>query len=69
VKHIATSLIRLYQLVLSPVLPSTCIYHPSCSQYALEAIDKHGFWHGTGLALRRLVRCGPWRAGGTDPVP
>lgn len=62
-------LIRGYQLLVSPLLGPRCRFHPSCSQYALEAIELHGALRGTWLALRRLSRCHPWHAGGYDPVP
>lgn len=59
--------IRLYQLVISPLLPAgTCKYHPSCSQYAVLAIRKHGVIRGLGLAGWRLLRCNPWSDGGVD---
>ena len=61
--------IRAYQLVLSPILPPSCRYEPTCSEYALEAIRRHGAWRGAGLALRRVARCHPWQPGGFDPVP
>lgn len=62
-------LVRLYQRTLSRLLPSTCRFQPSCSQYAVEAIERHGFWRGLGLSLRRLLRCHPFHPGGYDPVP
>lgn len=63
------ALIRAYQSLLSPVLPPSCRFTPSCSQYAIDAYRLHGFWHGSRLATRRLLRCGPWCHGGYDPVP
>lgn len=63
------ALLRLYQLVISPLLPPACRFAPSCSAYAVEAIEKHGVIRGIGLAARRLVRCNPWNPGGIDPVP
>ncbi len=62
-------LIRVYQLVLSPLLPPSCRYLPSCSDYAVEAIGRHGAIVGVGLAARRLARCHPWGSNGYDPVP
>ena len=62
-------LVRGYQVVLSPLLPAACRYYPSCSAYAIEALERHGAWHGGWLTLRRLARCHPFRAGGYDPVP
>jgi len=62
--------VRLYQL-LSPSVKGmgSCRFHPSCSSYALEAIERHGPFRGLWLSLRRLLRCGPWHPGGFDPVP
>lgn len=62
-------LIRTYQLLLSPLLGNHCRFYPSCSQYAMEAIERYGPWRGSRLAVRRLLRCHPWHPGGIDPVP
>ena len=62
-------MVRAYQLVISPVLPPSCRYEPSCSQYALEALQRHGPIRGGWLALRRIARCHPWGSSGYDPVP
>lgn len=62
-------LIRTYQLLVSPLLGPRCRFYPSCSQYALEAVARHGALRGSWLALRRLARCHPLHAGGYDPVP
>jgi len=62
-------LVRLYQLAISPLLPPSCRFYPSCSCYALEALEKHGALKGGWLALRRVFRCHPWHPGGHDPVP
>ncbi len=62
-------LIRLYRYALSPLLGPRCRFHPSCSEYAGEALLRHGFLAGLGLALRRLSKCHPWHPGGVDPVP
>jgi len=62
-------LIRGYQLLISPVLPPACRYLPSCSDYAAEAVARHGALRGSWLALRRLARCHPWGGSGYDPVP
>lgn len=61
--------IRFYQLCISPMLPASCRFVPTCSQYAIEAIMKHGIFRGSYLAIRRILRCHPWRGSGYDPVP
>jgi uncharacterized protein len=61
--------VRAYQWCLAPLLPRACRFHPSCSEYADEALARHGGWRGSWLAARRLCRCGPWHPGGHDPVP
>jgi putative membrane protein insertion efficiency factor len=61
--------IGVYQRFLSPLLPKRCRFYPSCSEYAKEAILWHGPLRGGWLAIRRLLRCGPWHPGGYDPVP
>ncbi|MGV8979225.1 MAG: membrane protein insertion efficiency factor YidD [Cellulomonas sp.] len=67
--RVLLSLIRGYQLFISPMRPPTCRYYPSCSQYAVTAVTRHGAIRGTGLAAWRLLRCNPWSAGGVDDVP
>jgi uncharacterized protein len=62
-------LVRTYQIALSPLLPASCRYYPSCSTYAIEALERHGALRGGWLTLRRLARCNPFRPGGYDPVP
>lgn len=62
-------LIRGYQRFVSPALPASCRFHPSCSQYALEAVTRYGAFRGGWLAVRRLARCHPFHPGGFDPVP
>lgn len=62
-------LIRFYQLAISPILPASCRYTPTCSQYSLEAIKKYGPFKGGYLAFRRILRCNPWGGHGHDPVP
>jgi putative membrane protein insertion efficiency factor len=62
-------LVRGYQVAISPLLPPSCRYTPSCSQYAIEALKRHGALKGSWLAARRLGRCHPFRPGGFDPVP
>jgi len=68
-KHVLIFFITLYQKLFSPWLPPTCRFTPSCSQYAKEALKKHGAFHGILLASKRLLKCHPFHAGGYDPVP
>jgi len=64
------ALVKLYQWMISPLLGSTkCRFTPTCSQYAIEALKKHGPFKGTWLSLRRIARCHPWGGHGVDPVP
>ena len=62
-------LIKIYQYIISPILPRACRYTPNCSQYGVEAIKKHGPFKGGLLALKRIGRCNPWGGHGFDPVP
>jgi len=62
-------LIRLYQYLVAPLIPRCCRYEPSCSAYAIEAIERHGVVRGTACAIWRLLRCQPWGGDGYDPVP
>ena len=66
VRTIAVLPLRLYQLLVSPLFPASCKYHPSCSQYAIDALRKHGLVKGSALAGWRLLRCNPWSRGGVD---
>lgn len=68
-KHFLLALIDGYRLLLSPLFGGQCRFYPSCSSYAREAIETHGSWRGSWLALRRILRCNPWHPGGIDPVP
>jgi putative membrane protein insertion efficiency factor len=69
VKRLGLALIRGYQRLLSPILGSRCRYYPTCSDYAYEAVDRHGLFKGSLLAARRLGRCNPVGGEGYDPVP
>ena len=66
---ILIGLIRGYQLIISPLLGANCRFHPTCSQYMIEAVSRFGVIHGFWLGLRRLSHCHPWHEGGLDPVP
>ena len=61
--------VRLYQILVAPLLPPACRYFPSCSNYMIQAVQKHGALKGGYLGLRRLLRCAPWGGHGYDPVP
>lgn len=62
-------LIKIYKNFISPLLPATCRYQPTCSQYALDALTKYGLFKGGLLALKRILRCHPWGGFGSDPIP
>ena len=68
-KTLVLSLLRFYKTRVSPGLPSACRYTPTCSEYAMEAIERHGVLRGVWLATRRVVSCNPFSRGGYDPVP
>lgn len=68
-KFLVLKTIRLYQKIISPLLPRGCRFYPSCSMYMSEAIEKRGIRRGTLLGVKRLLRCHPWNPGGFDPVP
>jgi putative membrane protein insertion efficiency factor len=68
-KKLLRFLLRAYQLTISPMMTPSCRFHPSCSNYALEALQIHGAAKGSLLALKRVCRCHPWNEGGVDPVP
>jgi putative membrane protein insertion efficiency factor len=68
-KTIAVALIRFYQKFLSPLKPPTCRFYPTCSQYGVIAVKRHGFWRGGWLTIKRIFRCHPFHPGGYDPVP
>ncbi|MBO5214202.1 MAG: membrane protein insertion efficiency factor YidD [Clostridia bacterium] len=68
-KSVALWLIRFYQRHISPYKPPSCKFVPTCSQYAVQALEEHGFWKGSCLAIWRILRCNPFSKGGYDPVP
>lgn len=68
-RNLAEGCLRLYKTLISPFLPVSCRYVPTCSEYTAEAIARHGIFHGTALGLGRLLRCNPFSRGGYDPVP
>jgi uncharacterized protein len=68
VKYLGIALLRGYQLLISPLFPASCKYHPSCSEYAVQALRRYGLVKGSILAAWRLLRCNPWSRGGVDHV-
>ena len=68
-KAFLIAIVRLYRKAISPFLPPSCIYTPTCSEYAEEALRKHGAGRGLIMAAKRVLRCHPWHTGGYDPVP
>ena len=69
VKKLILKMIRFYQKYISPMSPPTCRFYPTCSQYAIEAVEEHGAIKGSYLATRRILKCHPFHEGGFDPVP
>jgi putative membrane protein insertion efficiency factor len=61
-------LLRFYKAALSPLLPSACRFHPTCSDYMRQAVERYGAWRGALLGIKRLLKCHPWHPGGFDPV-
>lgn len=68
-RRVLIRLIRGYQILVSPLLGRRCRFYPTCSSYAIEALDGHGAARGSALAAKRIARCHPWHPGGVDPVP
>ena len=68
-RHVLILLVRVYQWTLRPFIGAHCRFEPSCSAYAVEALQHHGALRGAGLSARRVLRCNPWNEGGMDPVP
>jgi len=69
ISAVLRTLVLAYRYLISPVLPGSCRYHPTCSEYSLEALERHGPFKGSWLTLKRLARCQPWGHSGFDPVP
>ncbi|MDR3093244.1 MAG: membrane protein insertion efficiency factor YidD [Bacteroidales bacterium] len=69
IKYLLIGLVKFYQHSISPLTPASCRYTPTCSQYAIEALQKYGALKGGWLALKRILRCHPWGGHGLDPVP
>lgn len=68
-KRVLIAIVRGYKKYISPLLPPSCRFTPTCSEYAMEALSKHGAWKGSLLAIWRILRCNPFCKGGYDPVP
>ncbi|HEY3250182.1 MAG TPA: membrane protein insertion efficiency factor YidD [Ignavibacteria bacterium] len=68
-KYLFIALVRIYQVVISPLLPSACRHYPTCSQYAIESLQKYGIFKGSYLSAKRILKCNPFFKGGYDPVP
>ena len=69
IRRVLVMMVKGYQYILSPWIGNQCRFAPTCSHYAIEAIERHGAVRGTWLAVRRVAKCHPWHAGGVDPVP
>ncbi len=69
IAKVIASVIRGYQIFISPLFGAHCRFYPSCSEYGVQAVTKHGSGRGLIMTLRRLLKCGPWHPGGIDPVP
>ncbi|WP_083222987.1 membrane protein insertion efficiency factor YidD [Candidatus Terasakiella magnetica] len=67
--YIAKAIVRIYQYGISPILPGACRYSPTCSQYAIQAIERFGPFKGSWMGVKRIFRCNPWGGSGFDPVP
>ena len=68
-KSVLTGMLGAYKRRISPLLPRACRFEPTCSEYAMDAVELYGAWRGSGMALKRLMRCHPFSRGGFDPVP
>ena len=68
-KYILIYLIKLYKILVSPILPDSCRFYPTCSSYFIEALKERGFFKGTYLGIKRILKCNPFFEGGYDPVP
>ncbi len=68
-RELVIAVLRFYKLAISPLLPSACRFRPTCSEYMMEAVERHGVVRGIFLGIKRIGRCHPFHAGGMDPVP
>ncbi|GAB1372130.1 membrane protein insertion efficiency factor YidD [Candidatus Kapaibacterium sp.] len=68
-KYILMGIIKFYQMAISPILPQSCRFYPTCSHYAYGSIERFGFFKGSWLAIKRISRCHPFNPGGFDPIP
>jgi len=68
-KHVLILLIRIYQKIVSPFFPPQCRFYPTCSSYFIQALEKYGFFKGSVLGIKRILKCNPFHPGGYDPVP
>ena len=68
ITDLVLAILRIYKRWISPLLPSACRFHPTCSEYMMQAIERHGVWRGTRMGVLRLLRCHPFHQGGFDPV-
>ena len=68
-RYVLIAAVKVYQMLLSPLLGANCRFHPTCSAYSVEALQVHGAWRGLVLSIKRISKCHPWGASGYDPVP
>lgn len=68
-KYVMILVIKGYQMLISPLFPPSCRFYPTCSTYFMQALQKYGFFRGSYLGMKRIIKCHPWNPGGYDPVP